>query len=319
MPAFDLICGDSREALRALPASSVHTVVTSPPYWGLRDYDRDAQIGQERLPVQFVRNLVDVFREVKRVLRKDGTIWVNLGDTFHNKRLQLLPFKVADALQEDGWTLRGDVIWNKPNATPESVKDRPGRSHEYLFLLSKQPRGYYYDREGVREPNTGQPPARKRSGGKWADRTECHGGFISWNPRGRNRRSVWTIPTSSFNPAKVGVNDVDHFAMMPAALARICIQASTSEYGVCLSCAAPYRRQLATREDLEDVWVPSCSCGPDAGVGPATVLDPFTGSGTSGEVSTLLGRSFIGVDLNADYLRLARARIERAVATKNQQ
>lgn len=329
--------GDAAQVLATLPADSVHAAVTSPPYYALRDYQANGQIGREATPEAYVARLVAVFRQVRRVLRPDGTIWVNIGDTYANgtvpgiprKSLIGVPWMLAFALRADGWTLRGEVIWEKPNATPESVRDRPSRSHEQLFLLSKSPR-YFYDKEAVREPNTGKPPTGKKGAalrqkardlgkysvnnvlnGKWAERLECHGGFVAFNPRGRNRRSVWRVATSGFDARSVGVSDVDHFAVFPPELVRPCIRASTPEGGCCPACLAPYTRHVADYEDLEDTWIPSCSCPPAEPV-PAVVLDPFCGSGTSGVVCAQAGRSFIGTELNPSYARLARARIAAA-------
>jgi site-specific DNA-methyltransferase (adenine-specific) len=213
--------GDALYALRLLPSNSIQCVVTSPPYWGLRDYGIEGQIGLESTLPQFINSLVRIFSEVKRVLRSDGILWVNMGDgyTSGNRRyrakdkknparamairpdtpeglkpkdLQGIPWRLAFALQNDGWYLRSDIIWHKPNAMPESVKDRPTRAHEYLFMLTKSER-YYYDYEAVKEPGL--------------------------NGKLRNRRSVWSINTQAFTEA--------HFATFPAQLVEPCILAST--------------------------------------------------------------------------------------------
>lgn len=213
--------GDAVHALQRMPSSSVRCVVTSPPYWGLRDYGYDGQIGLEETLPQFINRLVTVFSEVKRVLKSDGTLWLNIGDGFTSgnrgyrapdkknparamavrpdtpeglkpKDLIGIPWRLAFALQEDGWYLRSDIVWNKPNAMPESVKDRPTRSHEYLFMLTQSER-YYYDSEAVKE--------------------------VGVNGKLRNRRSVWNVNTQGFPGA--------HFATFPSELIEPCILAST--------------------------------------------------------------------------------------------
>lgn len=331
-----ILIGDAEEQLKTLPADSIHLVVTSPPYFALRDYLNGRQVGRENTPDEYCDRLVRIFREVRRVLRDDASVYINIGDTYagsnstaammkaakvQKKDLLLIPFRLVRALQIDGWIVRLDGIWHKPNCTPESARDRPTRSHEYVFLLSKT-QDYYYDRESVREPNQGKPPSGKRGQvlaaapncnanfreGHWGESKEAHGGFVAWNPRGRHRRSVQTVPTGSFKGKTVGVADVTHFAMFPPSLIRPCILASTSEAGCCPNCLAPYIRHVANYEDLEDAWLPSCRCGPADPI-PCTVLDIFAGSGTTGVVCQEENRRFIGVELNPDYARLARARL----------
>jgi DNA modification methylase len=438
--------GDARDVLPTLPAESVHCVVTSPPYWGLRDYGTatwiggdeycshipdsqprterpangltggkahvdagtvkrgdcgrcgasrvDSQLGLEATPEEYVANLVAVFREVRRVLRDDGTVWLNLGDSYANdtkwggstggkhvsdlhgatgigrqkvstglkgKDLVGIPWRVAFALQADGWWLRSDIIWSKPNPMPESVTDRPTKAHEYLFLLSKSAR-YYYDQEAVREESSPASRPQGPSNGTRQKIVERHEGI----PRerrggkgldavpymaGRNLRSVWTIATRPYPGA--------HFAVFPPELPERCIKAGTSEGGVCPSCGAPWWRQVerdrigvrntsagdggqqihrdGVSHDLYAIpttttgWKPSCSCEQmprhahvwgsasvgfhpcptcgityadyEAGSVPATVLDPFAGSGTVGMMANRLSRRAILIDLNPEYLR----------------
>lgn len=291
--------GDALATLMGLDAGSARCCVTSPPYWGLRDYGHEDQIGLEADPGTYVARLVDVFREVRRVLADDGTLWLNLGDCYATgagkvgerpgggeegdrwreigartppnrmpiaglkpKDMVGIPWRVAFALQQDGWFLRSDVIWAKPNPMPSSVTDRPTKSHEYVFLLSKS-RRYFYDAEAIKEPDGGAPsgnnfirPERISMGGR--------GNVDHWEPgRGRNKRTVWTIPTRAYSGA--------HFAVMPPRLAELCILAGSA---------------------LGD-----------------TVLDPFTGAGTVAVVAQQHGRDFIGCELNPDYADLARARI----------
>lgn len=272
---------DVRESLRKLPDQSVQCIMTGPPYWGLRVYLREddplngQEIGREDTPERFVQELVDVFREARRVLRDDGVMWMNLGDSYagsgavaskggskqtntgsggtwaggslitqkrHHppsglkpKDLVGIPWRVALALQADGWWLRSDVVWSKPNPMPESVTDRPGHSHEYVFLLSKSER-YYYDANAVK---------------------------VVSSEGTRHLRSVWTINVPKYRGA--------HFATMPPKLVEVCVKAGSRPGD--------------------------------------TVLDCFSGSGTTGYVANRLGRHYIGTDLNIDYLPLAEARL----------
>ena len=343
-----ILHGDCRDVLKTLADESVNCVVTSPPYFGLRDYGVDGQIGLEATPDAFVAELVAVFREVRRVLRKDGTCWVNLGDSYvssppgnkkplkdadgaYTRRMALqtghgedreaiwacglstglphksligMPWRVAFALQADGWILRQDIIWAKPNPMPESVQDRCTKSHEYVFLLSKSPR-YHYDADAIAEPVTASTVARlaqdveaqegshrvpgKTNGAmkavgraagnkshKYVDQYEAEESEQHRTKAGlmkvadvaydtRNARSVWTIATQPFSEA--------HFATFPPELAERCIKAG-------------------------------CPVG-------GTVLDPFFGAGTTGLVADRLQRDCIGIELNPAYAEIARNRIHR--------
>ena len=296
-----LLSGDVKKVLKGLDPESVQCVVTSPPYWGLRDYGVDGQLGLEETPEEFVENMVDVFREVKRVLRTDGTVWMNLGDTYGkqvgkgfntheedgsgnrvtemqekhgdikvktglpSKNLVGIPWRVALALQADGWILRSDIIWHKPNPMPESVKDRPTKSHEYIFLLTKSQK-YYYDHEAIKEK--GVLPAGVKGAKGSAERFGTN--LVNSRPPEykiydgtRNKRTVWPITTKPYPEA--------HFATFPEEIPEICIKAGTKT------------------GDL--------------------VLDPFIGSGTTCAVASRLGRNSIGIDLNEEYLKLARKRL----------
>jgi DNA modification methylase len=303
---WHLLTGDVRERLAELPDASVQCCVTSPPYWGLRDYGIDSQLGLEPTPDAYVASMVAVFREVRRVLREDGTLWLNVGDSYASsggertygssdggtgrgpgtkrhdvptsglkpKDLVGIPWRVAFALQADGWYLRSDIIWNKPNPMPESVTDRPTKSHEYVFLLTKSAR-YFYDAKAIREEGkdwtTGGPGVGIKETQHYGVGNGGNAGLKGIAARyktgeqaaGRNCRSVWTITTQTYPDA--------HFATFPEALPERCITAGTK---------------------LGD-----------------TVLDPFTGSGTTGQVAVQLGRSFVGIELNAAYADLARTRI----------
>lgn len=273
-----LYCGDAAETLRQMPEESVHCVVTSPPYWGLRDYGTDGQIGLEYTPEEFVGKLVEVFREVRRVLRSDGTCWVNMGDSYWSdtykkgapdqsywqtdgkahregggcipdrpnglkpKDLCGMPWRLAFALQADGWWLRSDIIWSKPNPMPESVTDRPTKAHEYLFLLTKSAR-YFYDAEAVKEEAIHEGKVVKATGGTSKNAQCCKEqgsrrtlGFVKHDTvvSARNKRTVWEIATHAFPGA--------HFATFPPKLVEPCILAGTSERGCCPECGSPWVR-----------------------------------------------------------------------------
>jgi len=305
-----IITGDAREALATLPDESVHCCVTSPPYWGLRDYGEPGQLGLEPTPGEYVARLVGIFREVRRVLRGDGVVWLNLGSSyaggtpgtggsgeksskqatnrgayfnassiaslgFKQKDMVPIPWLVALALQADGWYLRSDIIWSKPNPMPESVKDRPTKAHEYLFLLSKSPR-YFYDADAVREAGDPASANSSRPPTTGAALRESQGGLTRTTPVGRtcglhssgrrNRRSVWTIATQPFPGA--------HFAVMPPALVRPCVLAGCPVGGI--------------------------------------VIDPFMGAGTVGVVAVETGRRYLGIELNPEYVEMARERIRNA-------
>lgn len=197
-----ILTGDCRDVLPTLDAGSVHCVVTSPPYYGLRDYGVDGQLGLEATPDEYIQTMVAVFRELRRVLRDDGTVWCNMGDSFSGKQLLMMPARLALALQADGWWLRSDIIWAKPNPMPESVTDRPTSAHEHVFLLTKRSR-YFYDADAVREPHTngaywiGRAPTQISKGN--ADRNDDGGRAISGDETGRNLRNVWTIATAPFS------------------------------------------------------------------------------------------------------------------------
>jgi site-specific DNA-methyltransferase (adenine-specific) len=288
---FQIITDDALTALREMPSETVDCCITSPPYWGLRDYGHAGQMGLEPTPAEYVAAMVALFREVRRTLRDDGTLWLNLGDSTIKKNLVDIPWRVALALQADGWMLRSDIIWNKPNPMPESVTDRPTRAHEYLFLLAKSER-YYYDTEAIKEPGVamnehdatgpgyrapGQAPQTgSRKSDKQRGHSRRHAGFNDrWDAMPvkeqcsfmRNRRDVWVIAPQPFKGA--------HFAVMPEALVAPCVLAGCPEGGL--------------------------------------VLDPFTGSGTVGVVALREGRNFVGIELNPEYSALATKRIAAAL------
>jgi DNA modification methylase len=275
-----VICGDAITVLRSMPSALVDSVITSPPYFGQRDYAHPDQFGSEETPSLYIEKLVAVFRECRRVLKAHGTFWVNLGDKYQEGRLLGLPWRLALALQDDGWLLRSDIIWFKPNAMPCSVKNRFTTDHEYLFFLARNS-NYYFDVDAVREPHVtfttkskmmgGRNHFGKRGGtpekGKNAGNPNLHTGRWdqAFHPNGRSRRTVWEIPLSKFPEA--------HFAVFPEQLVEPCVLAGTPAKG--------------------------------------TVLDPFLGSGTTAIVALRLGRQFIGVDCNPEYCEMARRRIAR--------
>ena len=270
MPETKIVCGDALDTLRRMQDNCVHCVVTSPPYFGLRDYGVAGQMGAEQTPSEYVQKLVDVFREVRRVLRKDGTCWLNLGDSYASawvcnrrnvvgtgslengkranrpnrlveglkeKDLIGIPWRVAFALQEDGWYLRQDIIWHKPNPMPESVRDRCTKAHEYLFLLTKSEK-YYFDADAIAEASV--QPDRKRNdrvgGASHVERQQhSEGGRVTGGTT-KNRRSVWTIAPKPYKEA--------HFATFPSDLVEPCIAAGTSEHGCCPNCATPWARVI---------------------------------------------------------------------------
>jgi DNA modification methylase len=359
MNKAEILVGSALKGLQQLPDGGVRTCITSPPYWGLRDYGtgewvggdqdcshrreskksdktitghknftemlgvgdaiyksncprcgavrEDEQLGLEATPQEFVENLCKIFDEVRRVLTDDGTVWVNLGDTYADKSLAGVPWLFAFAMKERGWYLRQDIIWAKPNPMPESVTDRCTKSHEYIFLFSKQP-NYYFDHEAIKEPlaessigrlkqdiDNQVGSERANAGGETNGNMKAvaskvkkadlmRGGFgrngtpgrsDHQGPKddnemvlgGRNKRSVWTIGVASYKEA--------HFAVYPPALIEPCIKAGSADGD--------------------------------------TVLDPFSGSGTTGEVALKLGRNYVGCELNPDYASLSERRITQAL------
>jgi len=302
MPDFEIVQSDAAEALRGMDAGSVHCCVTSPPYWGLRDYGEADQLGLEPTPDLYVERMVEVFAEVRRVLRDDGTLWLNLGDSYATgagavgdcpgggsqgdnwkgattspnrmpipglkpKDLVGIPWRAAFALQADGWYLRSDIIWAKPNPMPESVRDRPTKAHEYIFLLSKSKR-YFYDADAIAENGNpsnyrGNPTTRRCPPGKQPQgKMDARRGEIDATTR--NKRTVWTVTTKPYAEA--------HFATFPPKLIEPCVLAGCPEGG--------------------------------------TVLDPFCGSGTTGVVALRASRDFLGIELNPEYVTMARHRIQ---------
>ncbi|MER5277717.1 site-specific DNA-methyltransferase [Streptomyces sp. NPDC002809] len=303
-----LLLGDSLAQLRTLGDESINCIVTSPPYFGLRNYEADGQYGLEQTPAEYVETMQSVFSEARRVLTNDGTLWLNLGDSYSGswgnqgrgeprpmkqqvhdgrypnkgthtgsirpgqppaKNLLGMPWRTAFALQDDGWILRNEIVWHKPNAMPESVQDRLSSRHEHLFMFSKQPQ-YWFDLDSVREPH--KAPSRKAGARAFRARDLNHqrtatGSYEGPDSRGRNPGDVWEIATRPYPEA--------HFATFPIDLPLRCIKAG---------------------------------CRPGG-----TVLDPFSGSGTTGDAARRLGRKYVGIDLNASYHDLAVQRFAQGV------
>jgi len=240
---YKILTGDCRNLLEGMPSNGIQTCVTSPPYWKLRDYGHDKQIGLESSVKLYVDELTKVFKEIRRVLKDDGTLWLNLGDIYDGKNLAGIPWRVAFALQDDGWILRSDIVWAKPNPMPESISDRPTKAHEYLFLFVKSHK-YYYDADAIKEPlkhkdvriKTGFG-GNKRSGGN----TYSGNAYDATKLSGRNKRSVWTITTQPFPGA--------HFAVMPESLVEPCILAGSSPKDLVLDpfCGAATVPLVATK------------------------------------------------------------------------
>ena len=298
----NILQGDVIEKLKEIESGTVQCVVTSPPYWGLRDYGIDGQLGLEETPEEYVEKMVEVFRQIKRVLKHDGTVWLNLGDSYNGsgkgawdktdvqkevyvppkgtpvtrvkslkpKDLVGIPWRVAFALQADGWYLRQDIIWHKPNPMPESVQDRCTKSHEYIFLLTKSAK-YFYDNDAIRERTKESTLQRlnqninKQSGSYTPSKGNGNMKAVGDLETGRNKRSVWKINTQPYKEA--------HFAVFPPELPELCIKAGSSEGDI--------------------------------------VLDPFFGSGTTGWVAQRLGRKWIGIELNEEYIKIAEKRFQQ--------
>jgi len=360
-----IINNDALSALKDIPDNTVHTVITSPPYWQLRDYFVSNQLGQEATPEEFVKNLVDICREVKRVLRKDGTFWLNIGDGYNNnsgfsraksewqregrkggssdkqsfkhptiktKDLIGMPWRVAFALQADGWYLRLDICWEKSNPMPDGAKDRPTKGHEYIFLLTKSPK-YFYDYYAVLEDTDEHPDGEQGFGANVQHGTNRMDQDRSFTHYGkRNKRSVWKTSVSSFKG--------DHFATFPTKLIDPCVLAGTSEYGCCVKCGTPWARlfgkekikieekvsqkstetyedifegYLPTKDEhklylIEKGWEKKCNCDTNE-VKPCIVLDPFSGMATTGIVSFKYGQNYLGIELNPEYLEMSKKRL----------
>lgn len=327
-PRNIVIYGDCSEKLRGIPDNCVHACVTSPPYYKLRDYGHELQIGQESTPEQYIERLVDVFREVRRVLHPSGTLWLNLRDTFIDGEPLCIPWGVALALKRDGWSLKADIIWAKVNPLPEKALTRPAISHEFVFMFAKR-RRYFYDSTAVYQSGNSNHkplPGQERVGG------------------GHHLRTVWYLTTSPYQGK--------HIAVMPKQMAELCITAGTSREKACSDCGAPLKRiikkvgvvpltdrrlNIINQTDMSpkstlgagnggDVparvietigWAKDCVCKTTE-TEPCLVLDPFAGSGTTLEVAKSLDRDFIGIELNELYKPLIDDRVTPAMVKREQ-
>lgn len=307
MPILRLLPGDCRQTLQTLPENSVQTCVTSPPYWNLRDYNHPGQIGLEPDFDTYLQALLPVFVQVRRVLRPDGTLWVNMGDCRLKKQLVGQPWRLAFALQSAGWFLRADIIWHKPNPMPESIDDRPTQAHEYLFLLSKSER-YYYDAEAVKEPVTGgahprghgvNPKAKVPTG--WDTGEGDHAGKVGrYKTPGRNSRIHVNRDPNHNCVRKSRQNESFSAAVVSTVSTR-------NKRSVWTIATHPYPdAHFATFPP--DLVKPCVLAGSKPG---DTVLDPFGGSGTTGQVALDLGRHAILCELNPDYLPLIKQRCQQ--------
>jgi len=297
--------GDVFEVLKVFPDESIDCVVTSPPYWALRDYEVEGQIGLEEIFTEYISRLLNIFREVYRILKPQGTLWLNIADTYYGNRktgyfsypskcLCMVPERLAIAMIEDGWILRNKIIWYKTNGIPESVKDRFTKSYEYIYFFTKSERYYFKQQfEPVKESSIKRLQRAYSNTSKYAvfDRKQnplrgmykrlgnvkCFDGgdhlVAPFNPlKGRNKRDVWVLPTAQFSAKKYGM-DIDHFAVFPEEIPRICI---------------------------------------DAGCPPGgAVLDPFMGSGTTAVVAMRMSRKWIGIELNPNYCELIVKRVKK--------
>ena len=278
-PVNKVLCGEALAVLRELPDGHVDTIVTSPPYFRQRDYADKKQLGQEVSIAAYVERLTAIMSEARRVLKDRGSVWLVIGDKYDRGRLLGVPWRVALSMQDDGWILRSDIIWHKPNAMPSSVKTRPTTDHEYVFFFTKS-KDYYYDADAIREPHvTFSEKSRMKGGrnhfgrrgstpenGKNGGDSNLHDGRWdqAFHPKGRNKRTVWSISLSKFREA--------HFAVFPESLVENCIKAGCPESGL--------------------------------------VMDPFSGSGTTAIVAKRLGREYLSIDCNSEYCEMARRRLK---------
>ncbi len=375
-----LFKGEALGVLSGMKSESIQCCITSPPYWGLRDYDVEGQLGLEKTLEEYVSKVVEIFREVKRILRKDGTLWLNLGDSYNAnqgsgfdtnkdgrakkavaaspklnialppKNLVGIPWMVAFALRQDGWFLRQDIIWHKPNPMPESCTDRCTKAHEYIFLMSKSAK-YFYDSEAIKVKGASNkwgkhtnPKYGKEKQGKMGSAKELTQQEYIDKYKTVNKRSVWTVPTKPFSGA--------HFATFPPALITPCVLAGTSKKGCCAKCGAPWERVVENTKEYQEFvdsernrkavmgrsmrdglpgaggisrgtsnksvskasktigWQPTCNCKTESNLDSCIILDPFIGSGTAAVVCERLNRKWVGIELKKESCEMAKQRIK---------
>jgi DNA modification methylase len=329
LPTNRILIGDVRTRLAGLPDASVDCVITSPPYWNLRDYGHQDQIGAEATVDEWAAEIAAVCKELARVLTPTGALWLNLGDGYsresregaQKKSLLLAPQRVALRLTRSGWLLRNVVVWSKPNPTPSSVHDRFTPSHEFVYFFTRQ-RDYYFDLDAVREPAKTPATARPRSkartylpreavpmlGNGTTPRVDLNHGLarmkaagLASHPLGKNPGDVWTIPTGNYRGA--------HFATWPVELVRRPLL-STCPERVCIGCGVPWRRAVQVKDGRKlatGPLKPDCTCRADWR--PGVVLDPFLGAGTTALAAEMYGRDWVGIELNPAYAQLAEDRL----------
>jgi DNA modification methylase len=331
LPRNQILCGDAQTTLQGLPTTSVDCIITSPPYFRLRDYGRADQLGLEAHISGWVSDLRAVVQECARVLVPTGTLWLNLGDSYSThhregaprKSLLMGPERLALTLLADGWIIRNKIIWAKTNTVPSSVTDRLATKHEVIYLLSRSPR-YYFDLDSIRAPHTSRPPRRdetRRPPNRRDTRrpswlgpnsdgdsglAAMHAAGVIGHPLGKNPGDVWQLGVSQFRGA--------HFATYPEQLVDRMLTAGCPRLR-CSRCRAPWTRRLVRHGSHATRRPPRPTCGCDAKAEPGVVLDPFIGSGTTAISANRLGRDWIGIELNPDYVALAHRRIATAMST----
>ncbi len=328
MSSYEIIKGNSLDVLKTLPDNYFHSIVTSPPYWQLRDYFCEGQLGMEETPEEFVKSLVAIMSEAKRVLRPDGVMWMVIGDTYSTpkkgntqdnvnsklrrdklheqgidkkmqkgmkkKNLLGIPWKVAFGLQDDGWILRCDTIWEKNNCMPDGAKDRPTRSHEYVFMFTKEEK-YFYDNIAIQERAKTSNVSRRKFGAKDQKGTFRQDQDRYFEDNGmRNKRSVWSIPVAS--------SGGKHFGVFPVKLIEPCILSSASIHGCCSQCGN------ALKNTKDGKIVSTCECKADTT--NCRVLDPFSGTATTGVVCLGNDIDYTGIELNEEYIKVSKERLD---------
>lgn len=321
-PRNFILIGDALARLRQLPDASVDCVVTSPPYFRLRDYQVDGQLGLEPSVDNWVDGLVQVCHEVARVLVPTGSLWLNLGDTYSTharqgaarKSVLMGPERLALRLMADGWLVRNKIVWAKTNSMPTSVTDRLTCRYEVVYLLTRQPR-YFFDLDAIRQPHTSRPPKRRAGASRPPAQRQAwrgpngqddnglrylHERGLAGHPLGKNPGDVWALASSSFRGA--------HFATFPVQLVERVLKVGCPERRCC-ACLEPWRHTMRRLGDaaLRGALKPTCSCEADSE--PGIVLDPFMGAGTTAVAAQRLSRDWLGIELNPDFVRLANERI----------
>lgn len=326
LPRNVILTGGALTRLRQIPDNSIDSVVTSPPYFRLRDYQVPSQLGMEAHVEDWVTALRAVLREAARVLVPTGTVWLNLGDSYSTharegaprKSLLLGPDRLALQLLEDGWIVRNRIVWDKPNTVPSSVRDRFATRYETILLLSRSVR-YYFDLDSLRQPHTSRPP-KARPHRQQAPATRplwlgpngdgdtglaaLHAAGLRGHPLGKNPGDVWRLTVSRYRGA--------HFATYPEPLVRRMVEAGTPRMR-CSTCRAPWTRLLRRDGPNARRLPPRPTCQCQARPEPGLVLDPFIGSGTTAIVAAKLGRDWLGIELNPEYVTLAERRISQAL------